>query len=309
MPQWTLLGASCGDWGTAGFAGLWQFHNPLKSWRGPGGQGRAPSSAQPASSMPHKPCVLLFLFLMNPSMGTGSRTPEGDVFAGVGSVTPPNGQEDTPRQLVTAGFPPAGGLRGPGHQEGLRVGIWVGDHLAGPAAAQRCLCCSERLGHTQPKAPIPKSHTMWGCVPVWKGGAFLGETEKGAPQWGHQGRQGWGTSRAGLASVLALCWACSGHAMSSSSAVLEAQLVSKARDRVPSPTARSWWLVGHSEDTAGPCAAARHPGPERLALTPSRRWGFAPKGLAPRGGVPGGLSPFCLGSGVRVRPAHCPRRT
>lgn len=169
MPQWTLLGTSCGDWGAAGFAGLWQFHNLLKGWRGSRGQGRAPSSAQPASSMPHKPCVVLFLFLMNPSVGTGSRTPEGGrVCRREGSVTPPNGQEDTPLQLVTAGFPPAGGLRGPGHQEGLGVGIWVGDHLAGPAAAKRCLCCSERLGHTQRKAPIPKRHAVWGCVPVWK---------------------------------------------------------------------------------------------------------------------------------------------
>ena len=90
---------------------------------------------------------------------------------------------------------PAGSI-----QEGLGVGIWVGDRLAGPAAAKRCLRCSERLGHAQPKAPIPKRHAVCGCVPVWKGGAFLGETEKGAPQWGHQGRQGWGTPRAGLAS-------------------------------------------------------------------------------------------------------------
>lgn len=296
--------------GCSWLCGAVAISQPAEKLAWPWGTGQGPLLS--TASLLHAPQALRSALSVPDESQRGDWEPDtrgGRVCRREGSVTPPNGQEDTPRQLVTAGFPPAGGLRGPGHQEGLGVGIWVGDHLAGQAAAQRCLCCSERLGHTQPKAPIPKSHTMWGCVPVWKGGAFLGETEKGAPQWGHQGRQGWGTSRAGLASVLALCWACSGHAMSSSSAVLEPKLVSKARDRVPSPTARSWWLVGHSEDTAGPCAAARHPGPERLALTPSRRWGFAPKGLAPRGGVPGGLSPFCLGSGVRVRPTHCPRRT
>ena len=53
---------------------------------------------------------------------------------------------------------PAGSI-----QEGLGVGIWVGDRLAGPAAAKRCLCCSERLGHTQPK-PRSQRSTLCGAV-------------------------------------------------------------------------------------------------------------------------------------------------
>lgn len=155
-------GASCGEWGAASFVGLWQFHNPLKSWRGPGGQGRALSSAQPASSMPHKPCILLFLVLMNHSMGTGSRTPEGDMFAGV-RVRSHHlmGKKTCPASCSLRGSHLLGGLQGPSHQEGLGVGIQVGDHLEGPAAAKRCLCCREGLGHTQLKAPIPKEA---GCV-------------------------------------------------------------------------------------------------------------------------------------------------
>ena len=162
MPQWALLGASCGEWGAAGFVGLRQFHNPLKSWCGPGGQGRALSSAQPASSMPHKPCILLFLVLMNHSLGTGSWTPEGHVFAGVRVQSHHlMGKKTCPASWLPRGSHPLGGLQGPGHQEGLGVGIRVGDHLEGPAAAKRCLCCREGLGRTQLKAPIPKEA---GCV-------------------------------------------------------------------------------------------------------------------------------------------------
>ena len=41
------------------------------------------------------------------------------------------------------------------------MGIRVGDHLEGPAAAKRGLCCREGLGHPQLKAPIPEEA---GCV-------------------------------------------------------------------------------------------------------------------------------------------------
>ena len=55
--------------------------------------------------------------------------------------------------------------------------------------------------------------------------------------------------------------------------------------------------MGSSEDTAGPCAAAQHLGPEHLALTPSGRWGFASQSLGPSGGVAGGSGPLL--SGIR----------
>lgn len=71
------------------------------------------------------------------------------------------GKKTCPASWSPWGSHPLGGLWGPGHQEGLGVGIRVGDHLEAPAAAKRGLCCREGLGHPQLKAPIPGEA---GCV-------------------------------------------------------------------------------------------------------------------------------------------------
>lgn len=116
---------------------------------------------------------------------------------------------------------------------------------------------------------------MCSCVPVWKGRGFLGEnSERCTTVEGYQGGRGWGISRAGLASLLAICWVCSRRAFSSSSVVPEAQLVSEGRVRVPSPIDRSWWLMGSSEDSASPA------GPSLSSLTPPAltAWPLPPAG-------------------------------
>lgn len=140
---------------------------------------------------------------------------------------------------------------------------------------------------------------MCSCVPVWKGRGFLGEnSERCTTVEGYQGGQGWGILRAGLASLLAICWVCSRRAFSSSSVVPEAQLVSEGRVRVPSSIDRSWWLMGSSEDNASPAgpslSSLTPPGSDCLALTPSRRWASASQSPAPGGGDPRVLAPSCL---------------
>lgn len=57
-PCWLLASpaAFCGEWDAAGLRGLWQFHSPLKSWRGPGGAGQGPLLSR--ASLLHGPQAL-----------------------------------------------------------------------------------------------------------------------------------------------------------------------------------------------------------------------------------------------------------
>lgn len=95
---------------------------------------------------------------------------------------------------------------------------------------------------TPAQSPILEKQAV-SCVPVGKGGGYLEKQRKvhlsgGAPQ----GRQGCAPQEQAWLPFMAPPKG-SSDALSSSQ-VLQAQLVSKARGRVPSPTARSWWLVG-----------------------------------------------------------------
>lgn len=51
-----LTGSTCGEWDAPGLRGLWQFHSPLKSWRGPGGAGQGPLLSR--ASLLHGPQAL-----------------------------------------------------------------------------------------------------------------------------------------------------------------------------------------------------------------------------------------------------------
>lgn len=187
------------------------------------------------------------------------------------------------------------------------MGIRVGDHLEGPAAAKRGLCCREGLGHPQLKAPIPEEA---GCVE--------------------------------------LCPCGEGRRLSRRSRERCTSVAGTRAGRAAAPQEQAWlplWLPpGQALDV--PCLTPQQPGGpvglqgqrqgaqphcrELVAGGQLRRYSWAlcssPTPLAlsawpspPAGGgalscrawhlVVEGLAPFCLESAVRVRPAHCPRRT
>ena len=141
--------------------------------------------------MAHKPCLLAFLFLTSRNVGTGSQTPEGNLFAG-GGILPHhrNEQEDVPGHLVTVAVPPA--------WEGA-----AGGRASGEATGRACEWES-RLGTTQKVQQLPRGACAvgrgWGtpsskpflpkrsklCVAVSLCGraeASQEKTVKGAPQW------------------------------------------------------------------------------------------------------------------------------
>lgn len=148
---------------------------------------------------------------------------------------------------------------------------------------------------------------MWSCVPVGKGGGYLGEAEEGAPQWQAPGQAGLRHLKSRpdflYGSLLGKLWTCPVQLLSSPGGPVGLQgqrqgAQPHCQELVAGGQLRRYSWALYSSQT--PLALSAWPSPPAGGGALSRRaWHLVVEGLAP----------FCLESAVRVRPAHCPRRT